>query len=210
MKFEQKILVAAVLAAILAPSLTAEEPRMDFDRGFDFGSVMLNSVPLAAIPAPVTAEPAADKCGCDVPAYANERKGNTKIAIIEGIGPIYAEKLRAESGITTLEELLEAGATAKGRLALEKRTGIGHKRILKWVNLADLMRVKGIGEEYSDLLEAAGVDTVKELRRRVPENLHQKMSEVNALKNLARRPPALSDVAGWILRAKCLPPLVAY
>jgi predicted flap endonuclease-1-like 5' DNA nuclease len=133
----------------------------------------------------------------------------TKLETIEGIGPVFAEKLRAK-GFGTVEALLEAGATPQGRQQLEERTGIGHKLILEWVNLADLMRIKGIGEEYSDLLEEAGVDTVKELRHRVPENLYEMMVEVNKAKNLVRRLPTLQMVAGWVEQAKTLPPKVTY
>jgi predicted flap endonuclease-1-like 5' DNA nuclease len=133
----------------------------------------------------------------------------TKLETIEGIGPIYAEKLR-EKGIRTVENLLETGATPEGRWRLEQRTGIGHALILEWVNLADLMRIKGIGEEYSDLLEEAGVDTVKELRLRVPENLHRAMERVNEAKRLVRRLPTLKMVADWVEQAKRLPPKVTY
>jgi len=133
----------------------------------------------------------------------------TKLETIEGIGPVFAERLR-ENGIGTVEALLQAGATPAGRQQLEERTDIGHKLILEWVNLADLMRIKGIGEEYSDLLEEAGVDTVKELRHRVPENLHQKVVEINEAKKLVRRLPTLQMVADWVEQAKTLPPRVTY
>jgi predicted flap endonuclease-1-like 5' DNA nuclease len=106
-----------------------------------------------------------------------------KIEEIEGIGPVYAKKL-IEAGIKTTDDLLEACATPKGREDLAAKTGISSKLILEWVNLADLMRIKGIGEEYSDLLEEAGVDTVAELARRDPDNLHAKLLEINEKKNL--------------------------
>lgn len=134
----------------------------------------------------------------------------TKLEVIEGIGVVYARSLREKAGIGTVEGLLEAGATPAGRKALEEKTGIGHKLILEWVNLADLMRIKGISEEYSDLLEEAGVDTVKELRNRVPEHIHQKMAEVNEEKRLVRRVPSLSEVESWVEQAKKLPPKVTY
>ena len=101
----------------------------------------------------------------------------TNIIRIQGIGPSYAEKLVA-NGIKTLEKLLEAGSSKKGRTEIAEKTGISEKLILEWVNLADLFRVKGIGEKYSDLLEEAGVDTVVELSKRVPENLYAKLAEV--------------------------------
>ena len=132
-----------------------------------------------------------------------------KLEIIEGIGPVYAEKLR-EKGIRTIEALLEAGASPAGRQQMEKKTGIYHALILEWVNLADLMRIKGVGEEYSDLLEEAGVDTVRELRHRVPEHLYQAIVEVNEAKRLVRRLPTRKMVANWVEQAKTLPPRVIY
>jgi predicted flap endonuclease-1-like 5' DNA nuclease len=132
-----------------------------------------------------------------------------KIADIEGIGPVYAKKL-ADAGIKTTDELLKAGAKAKDREELGKKTGIEHKLILEWVNLADLYRIKGVGSEYSDLLEEAGVDTVAELAKRVPENLHAKIIEVNEKKNLVNRPPPLSAVKDWVDQAKKLGRVVEY
>jgi len=132
-----------------------------------------------------------------------------KLEVVEGIGPVYAEKLRA-NGIGTIEALLEAGATPAGRQRLEDQTEIYHALILEWVNLADLMRIKGVGEEYSDLLEEAGVDTVKELRNRVPQNLYEAMVRVNQQKSLVRRLPTLEMVADWVAQAKVLPPKVTY
>jgi predicted flap endonuclease-1-like 5' DNA nuclease len=132
-----------------------------------------------------------------------------KLEVIEGIGPIYANQLRA-AGIRSIEALLEAGATPMGRADLEERSGIGHALILEWVNLADLMRVKGVGEEYSDLLEEAGVDTVKELRNRVPENLYEAIVRTNETKELVRRLPTLGMVRDWVQQAKMLPPKVTY
>ncbi|HEB64897.1 MAG TPA: DUF4332 domain-containing protein [Chloroflexi bacterium] len=126
-----------------------------------------------------------------------------KIQEIEGIGPVYAEKL-AQAGITTTEGLLKAAGHKGGRKALAAETGIDESMLLEWVNRADLMRVKGIGSEYSDLLEAAGVDTVKELAQRNPENLHAALTATNAEKNLVRRLPPLSAVKGWVEAAKTM------
>jgi len=134
---------------------------------------------------------------------------STKIIDIEGIGPVYAEKLHA-IGIHTVEKLLEEGASKKGRIKIAEDSGISETHILRWVNMADLFRIKGVGEEYSDLLEASGVDTVKELRHRVPANLHQKMIEVNEDKKLVRALPALSQVEHWVEHAKTLEPVVTY
>jgi predicted flap endonuclease-1-like 5' DNA nuclease len=133
----------------------------------------------------------------------------TRLIEIEGIGETYAQKLE-QAGVPTIEGLLEQGATPAGRKQLVERTGISAALILKWVNRADLARVKGIGEEYADLLEAAGVDTVPELAQRNPQNLHTKLSEVNAEKGLVRRLPALSQVESWTAQAKDLPRKVSY
>ena len=133
----------------------------------------------------------------------------TNIIDIEGIGPVYTEKL-SEAGITTTEALLEKGSTPGGRKELEETTGIGHKLILEWVNLADLFRIKGVQEEYSDLLEEAGVDTVVELAQRIPKNLYEKIIETNNKKNLVRRPPSEEMVEDWITQAKSLPRVVEY
>jgi len=131
------------------------------------------------------------------------------IDAIEGIGHKYATKLR-KARVRTTEALLKAGATRKGRKELAATTGLSDHQILEWVNRADLMRVKGVGEEYSDLLEAAGVDTVKELRRRNSGNLLAAMVEVNTSKRLVRRLPTLSMVERWIAHAKELDPVVSY
>ena len=131
------------------------------------------------------------------------------IAKIEGIGPVYAEKLKA-AGITNTEQYLERAKDASGRKALEEETGIDHARILKWANMADLMRISGVGEEYSELLEVAGVDTVKELRNRNAANLTAAMKEANDEKNLVRQAPALSNVEKWVEQAKELAPMMTY
>jgi predicted flap endonuclease-1-like 5' DNA nuclease len=128
---------------------------------------------------------------------------------IEGIGEVYAKKLR-EAGIPTTQALLSEGATPRGRKTLTEKTGIGDTLILKWVNRADLFRVKGIGEQYSDLLEAAGVDTVVELAQRNPEHLHGKLAETNQAKHLVRVVPGLERVAEWVRQAKTLPRVVSY
>ena len=133
----------------------------------------------------------------------------TKLATIEGIGPVYQEKLN-QVGIRSVEALLEAGKTPKGRADLAEKAAISGKLILEWVNLADLFRIKGVGEEYSDLLEEAGVDTVRELAQRRPDNLHAKLIEINAVKKLVRRLPPQVAVEDWVAQAKALPRVVEY
>jgi predicted flap endonuclease-1-like 5' DNA nuclease len=133
----------------------------------------------------------------------------TNIIDIEGIGPVYAEKLKL-AGITTVQALLKKGATPEGRQELAEKTGIGDALILQWVNHADLFRITGVGSEYSDLLEAAGVDTIPELAQRKPEHLYKKLGEVNQDKKLVRRLPAPAQVAGWVKQAKKLPRVINY
>ena len=128
---------------------------------------------------------------------------------IEGIGPIYAEKL-ADIGIHTVHALLDKGCTRSGRKELAEKTGISETLVLEWVNMADLFRIEGIGEEYSDLLEEAGVDTVVELSKRVPENLYEKLEQVNEEKKLVKQLPTLDTVKKWIEQAKTLPKKVEY
>lgn len=132
-----------------------------------------------------------------------------KIADIEGIGPKYAEKLK-KAGVRSVDALLKKGASEKGRKGIAAASAISDTLILEWVNLADLYRIKGIGSEYSDLLEEAGVDTVAELAQRVPENLFKKMKEINVAKNLVNKLPGAKQVASWVAQAKKLPKVVTY
>jgi predicted flap endonuclease-1-like 5' DNA nuclease len=134
-----------------------------------------------------------------------------KIEEIEGIGKVYGPKLQAV-GIKTVADLLAKAQTPKSRKELAAASGIDGTLILKWANMADLFRVKGIGPEYSELLEKAGVDTIKELRHRVPENLHAKLAEVNAAAGqpLVRVLPGLKAVQTWIEEAKQLEPMLTY
>lgn len=131
------------------------------------------------------------------------------ITEIEGIGPQMAEKLKV-ADITTTEHLLNAALTPKARKDLAAKTGITETYILKWANMADLMRINGVGEEYSELLEAAGVDTVKELKTRVPAHLTKAMADVNATRKLVRQLPSESMVEKWVAEAKTLPPTLTY
>ena len=132
-----------------------------------------------------------------------------KVIVIEGVGPAYAAKLIA-AGIRTTDGLLRQGATPAGRKSISESTGIEPARILEWVNRADLMRVRGVGEQYSDLLESAGVDSVRELARRRPDTLHARMLELNASRKLVRRPPTLNAVEGWVSAARSLPTAVTH
>lgn len=132
-----------------------------------------------------------------------------KIIDIEGIGEAYAPKL-IKAGITKVDDLLAKCATPKGRAALAEETGISEKLILKWANHADLFRVKGVGPQFAELLEASGVDTVKEFRHRVAENLVKKMQETNEAKKLVRRVPTVAQVQKMIAQAAELEPVMKY
>ena len=128
---------------------------------------------------------------------------------IEGIGEVRAKTL-ADAGLKTTDDLLKEAGSATGRKNLAAKTGFDESLILEWVNRADLMRIKGVGSEYSDLLEAGGVDTVRELATRVAANLHARLTEVNTEKSLVRRAPTLTEVESWIAEAKTLPTMVTH
>lgn len=132
-----------------------------------------------------------------------------KISEIEGIGPVFSAKLEAAS-VSTVESLLEKGATKSGRKKIAEESGIDEGKILDWVNMADLFRIKGVASQFAELLKASGVDTVKELRNRNAENLHAKLVEVQEEKKITRTVPALSQVEDFIEQAKNLPPVVTY
>lgn len=134
---------------------------------------------------------------------------SNSISKIEGIGPVNKEKLSA-AGIVTVENLLEKGASKSGRKEIAAASGIDEKVILDWVNMADLFRIKGIASQFAELLKAAGVDTVKELRTRNAENLHQALIATNEAKNLTNAVPALSKVTDFIEQAKNLDPVVTH
>jgi predicted flap endonuclease-1-like 5' DNA nuclease len=136
-------------------------------------------------------------------------KKMAKLIDVEGIGEVYAQKLIAV-GIETSEGFLEKGATAKGRQEIAEKSGISEKLILRWANNLDLFRIKGIGSEYADLLEASGVDTVPELAQRKAHNLHEKIVAINEEKKLVRALPGESQVSDWIEEAKQLPRILTY
>jgi predicted flap endonuclease-1-like 5' DNA nuclease len=133
-----------------------------------------------------------------------------KLIEIKGIGPVYAGTLQEKFHITTVEELLELAASKKGRVEVAEKTGIAETLILKWANMADLFRIKGVAEDFSHLLELSGVDTVKELRTRNAANLHAKLTEVNEAAGYAGRTPRLDEVESWIAQAAELAPTMTY
>lgn len=128
---------------------------------------------------------------------------------IEGVGKVFAAKLES-IGIRNVAALLQIGKTAAGRRQLAAESGITEEKILKWVNHSDLMRLKGVGPQISELLEAAGVDTVKELRRRNAANLHSAMTEANTRRNLLNQLPSANQVQGFVDQAKEMEPMVTY
>jgi predicted flap endonuclease-1-like 5' DNA nuclease len=128
----------------------------------------------------------------------------SKLTTIEGIGPAVAAQFKL-AGIGSVKALLESGGTPAGRRAISQKCGVAEARLLKYVNHADLMRVKGVGGEYAELLEAAGVDSVPELANRNPENLTRRMVEVNASRKLVRALPPAKSVTRWVAQAKTLP-----
>jgi len=133
----------------------------------------------------------------------------TALAEIEGIGAVYQEKLQG-AGVGSVEALLEQGATRDGRQKLAAASGVSDTLVLEWVNHADLFRVKGVGSEYADLLEEAGVDSVPELAQRNPANLAAALNEANESKRLVRSLPSESQVQAWVAEAKALPPVVLH
>jgi len=133
----------------------------------------------------------------------------TKLVSVEGIGEVYAQKL-ADAGVRSVEDFLKKGSSPAGRKDIAETTGISEKLVLEWVNHCDLFRIKGVAEEYSDLLEEAGVDTVPELAQRNAANLYAKLVEVNTEKKLVRKLPVESQVADWIEQAKQLPRVITY
>jgi len=134
---------------------------------------------------------------------------NMKIEEIEGIGPALGEKFQG-AGVKDTDGLLDKGCTASGRKALSDATGLSESRILTFVNMADLFRIKGVAGEYAELLVCAGVDTVKELKTRNAENLAAKLAEVNEDKKLTRKVPSQKTVEGWVAQAGELPPKIEH
>lgn len=132
-----------------------------------------------------------------------------KLIEIEGVGEVYAKKLK-DAGVASTKALLDKGTTPKGRKEIAAKSGISDTLILEWVNHVDLFRIRGVASEYADLLEEAGVDTVRELAQRNAENLFQKLNAVNLKKKLVRRLPTQKQVHAWIEQAKRLPGIITY
>jgi predicted flap endonuclease-1-like 5' DNA nuclease len=132
-----------------------------------------------------------------------------KLTDIKGIDEAIAEKL-AQAGATNSARLLELGGSAAGRRQLAAAAGLDGSQLLKWVNRADLDRISGVAGVYADLLEIAGVDTVKELATRRPDNLHTRLLEINAAQSLTKRPPTTNDVEKWVTEAKQLPAMITH
>jgi len=195
----------SLIVRALADGIAAGQSKVSAE---DFAAKAAADEAAAAAEAEAAAAPVAvaDEPATDAPATP-ERKGD--IEEIEGIGPAFAEKLRA-ADVSTIDALLEKGATPEGRSALVEATGIDAARVLRWVNHADLIRVVGIGPEFAELLEASGVDSVPELAQRNVENLVTALTETNAARSLVRRVPGASEVTDWIEQAKALPRVVAH
>lgn len=134
---------------------------------------------------------------------------NYRMSDIEGVGEVYADKLAAV-GVRSTDQFLSRGATPKGRVELQEATGVSGKLILRWCNQADLMRISGVGPQFAELLEAAGVDTVKELSKRNADNLAERMVEVNNQKRLSKTSPAIATVRRWISQARMAEPVLKY
>jgi len=158
-------------------------------------------------------EPSEDEVRADLEEYLKSFGPSSEfrkpIEYVEGIGAAYGQKLRTIE-INTVSDLVVNGATRRGRKYIADQTGIAQSLILTWVNHVDLYRIKGVAEEYADLLEQSGVDTVVELAQRNPANLYKRMKDVNEQKSLVRRIPHASDVESWVLQAKDLRRLIHY
>jgi predicted flap endonuclease-1-like 5' DNA nuclease len=209
--------VAAVPEPAPAPVVEEVMAEATADEGLPVAAMVAETAgeegvePVAEMPAEAEAETLDTRVAVSIDDLSEDQLNylNQEVRYVEGIGPAYGAKFN-ENGVMTVLDLLSAGATRKGRADLAASTGLSAALILRWVNHADLIRVKGIGSQYADLLEEAGVDTVVELAHRNAENLHNKLSEVNAVKSLVRQLPSLSTVQDWVELAKTLPRVVSY
>lgn len=161
----------------------------------------------------LAAEPSPEELRADLENYLRSFGSGSEfrkeIEYIEGIGAVYGQKLRAV-GVSTVLDLMVNGATRRGRKHISDQSGISQSMILTWVNHVDLFRIKGVAQEYADLLEQSGVDTVVELAQRNPSNLHKRMVDINEQKKLVRRLPHASEVQSWVEQAKNLRRVVHY
>ena len=133
----------------------------------------------------------------------------SSISELVGLGPSFAIKMK-NIGIRTTEKLLETAKSVKGRQMLAEKTEIDQAQLLRVANLIDRMRIKGVGQEYAELLEAVGVVTVKELRYRNPARLAEAMVQANAKRKLVRVLPSEHTIERWIDHAKKLPVKISY
>jgi uncharacterized membrane protein HdeD (DUF308 family)/predicted flap endonuclease-1-like 5' DNA nuclease len=211
---------SAMAGPVRTPGPLAETPVVEPQEVAGESAPETSAVEQAAADAPAIQEPVAEEpdttaavaetpAAPEPPAEEAPALDHHALQLIEGIGPAYAEKLAA-AGVNSTESLLERGATPQGRTALAGETSISGKLILTWVNHADLMRVKGVGSQFADLLEEAGVDTIPDLARRNATNLHETIVAVNEEKKLVRHLPSQTEVASWIASAKELPRIVQY
>jgi len=196
----------AGLAGAGAAGLMAADRVSDTGDIMDVSAAELNAAQLAS-------EPTADEVRKELEEYLRSfgpsSEFRKEIEYIEGIGAAYGQKLRG-MGINTIMDLVVNGATRIGRKHISDQSGISQSLILTWVNHVDLFRIKGVAQEYADLLEQSGVDTVVELAQRNPANLHKRMLDINEQKSLVRRAPHASEVQSWVEQAKNLRRLIHY
>lgn len=208
---------AAGVGAVVGGMAAAEDEVVEADytvEGADMAddASRLAGMDVGAVPVE-RAEPTVEELRADLEDYLRSfgpsSEFRKEIEYVEGIGPAFGQKLRA-AGVNTVLDLMVNGATRRGRKNLSDQSGVAQSAILTWVNHVDLFRIKGIAQEYADLLEQSGVDTVVELAQRNPANLHKRMLDLNEQKALVRRAPHLSEVQSWVEQAKGLRRLVHY
>ena len=201
----------SLIVLALADGIAAGQSKVS-EKDFAAKAAAAEAAAEAAVEAAAAERAAAEAAAAaptDAPAEESAPARTGDIVEIEGVGPAYADKLRA-AGVTTIDALLERGATPEGRATLVEETGIDATRILRWVSHADLLRVSGVGPDIAELLEAAGVDSVPELAQRNVENLVTGLTETNEARSLVSRVPSADEVADWIEQAKALPRIVAH
>ena len=198
----------SLIVRALADGIAAGQSKVS-EKDFAAKAAAAEAAAAAAATEAAAAEAEAVEPAAPVADEATTPEHTGDIIEIEGIGPAYADKLRG-AGVTTIELLLEKGATPEGRSSLVEETGIDAVRVLRWVNHADLIRVDGVGPQFAELLEAAGVDSVPELAQRNVDNLVTGLAETNEARNLVGRVPSADEVANWIEQAKALPRIVAH